>query len=192
MGKPTEKEELFLSQAYEAFFDIAADIKSETFELETPYYRLNKFRDALMIYSEILEYEPIGFFIEHLKTARPPMEAELSKEFLLFLRNMLIHFPFFKSWNEFQVSQKLINWTKPGKSIDKFLNKYCGHAEIKYRIWIPEKKEMEYITIQFPQTYTDETIIFLKDVIAEKEGVHFAMGLMTKVLMSQIESMKNI
>lgn len=190
--KPTSQEIAFLNRAYNFFLDVHDEIKNKSFWRSDPYYRLSRIRDTLLVYSEILEYEPIGWFLTALKKLRPPMEAELSKEYLLFIRNVLVHFPFFRSWDEIRFTKRMINWSKPGKSIDKFLSRFVGHEEVKYRMWDPQDKTMTYLSINFPKTYTNESEINLKDFMPEKEGIRFVMSLMNRVLMSQVESIKNV
>jgi WD40 repeat protein len=187
---PTELE--FLNESYNAFLDIYDEIKSDSFWNKDAYYRLSKTRDTILIYSEILEYEPMGWFLEALKKMRPPMEAELSKEYLLFVRNVLVHFPFFKSWDEIKFTKAMVNWSKPGQSIDRFLSRFSGHEDVKYRIWNPKSKAMIYVSIGFPKAYVEDSEIQLKDFMPEKEGSLFIMSLMHRVLMSQVESMKEM
>ena len=188
--RPNPQEIQFLNKSYNFFLDIYDEIKNENFWNQTSYYRFAKAKDAFLVYSELLEYEPIQWFINALKDFRPPMEAELSKEFCLFIRNILIHFPFFNSWDEVAFSKHLINWSKPGRTIDKFLTKYSGRKEIKYRVWNSNHKSMTYISIKFPLVYDEKTEILLKDIISEKEGLIFTFSLMHRVLLSQIESYK--
>lgn len=189
--KPTPEEVEFLKRAYNHFFDIFDEIFDDPFWVKDPYYRFSKIRDAFLIYSELLEYEPIGWIIDVVKKVRPQMEGELSKEFVLFIRNLLIHFPLFNQWNDVEFTKTLINWSKPGRTIDKFLTQYSGHHEIKYRTWNPKKKEMTYASINFPTAYDDNSMIRLKDVISEKEGVMFSLSLMRSILNSQIVEEKS-
>ena len=49
---------------------------------------------------------------------------------------------------------------------------------------------MTYLSISFPETYNDNSKIFLKDIISEKDGVKFSFILMKQILNTQIESMK--
>jgi len=185
--KPTDPEFYFLNSAYNFFLDILEETRTAAFWEKDPYYRFNRVKDAFLVYSEILEYEPIGWFLEALKKLRPPMEAEMSKDFLLFIRNLLIHFPLYKSWDEVKFSKSLVNWSKPGKSIDQFLSSFSGKEEFKCRIWNPEDKSMTYISIKFPKVY-DDNEISLKDIVSEADGVGFSMALMMRVLASQVDS----
>jgi hypothetical protein len=185
--RPTAEEIQFLNHAYNFFYDLYDEMKVEDFWNKDHYYRFSRVRDAFLVYSEVLEYEPVGWFLEALKKHRPPMEAELSKEFFQFVRNVLIHFPFFKSWDEVKVTKGLINWSKPGRTIDKFLTRYAGHSFVKYRIWIPKDKKFEYVTISFPAAYDEKAEIYLKDMMPEREGMIFSLTLMKTVLDSQVE-----
>lgn len=185
--RPNPQEVLFLNKSFNFFLDIYDEIKQDEFWTKEPYYRFAKTKDAFLVYSELLEYEPIQWFITALKTLRPPLESELSNEFCLFIRNILIHFPFFTSWDEVIFSKKLINWSKPGRTIDKFLTKFSGTDAIKYRVWNADNKQMTYISINFP-VYDESAEISLKDIIAERDGLIFTFSLMHRVLLSQVES----
>ena len=68
--------------------------------------------------------------------------------------------------------------------------KYEGKNEVKYRFWEPKKKEMTYLTISFPKTYNENSKIFLRDIISEREGIKFSLILMNQILKTQIESIK--
>ncbi len=189
--RPLPIELEFLTKSYNSFLDIHDEVVQTSFWDKDSYYRLSKIRDAILIYSEILDYEPIGWFLEALKKLRPPMEAELSKECLLFIRNIFVHFPFFKSWNEIVLTKEIINWSKPELSIDRFLRRFAGHKEVKYRMWGYKNKSMTYISINFPTSYDQNSEIRLSKFMPEKEGTLFVMSLMHQVLMSQVESMKD-
>ena len=137
------------------------------------------------MYSELLSYGPIQAFISQIKKHRPPAEAELSSAVLKYIRNVLVHFPFFKTWNEIYVTKKLINWSSEGKFIDKFISKYIGHEKIEYRFKYVGHKEFTYVTFSFPAEY-GENKIYLKDMVNEKDGIRFCLFLMYRVLMSQV------
>jgi hypothetical protein len=52
-----------------------------------------------------------------------------------FVRKVLAHFPIFESWDQVWISKELVNWQKEDLTIDRFLQKFSGHAEVKYRFW---------------------------------------------------------
>lgn len=103
------------------------------------------------------------------------------------MRNVLAHFPVFETWDEVWVSKELVNWQREGLTIDRFLKKYSGHAEVKYRFWEPEKKRMTYVSINFPKKY-EQNKIYIKDMVAEKDGVKFSLIMMRQILNTQVES----
>lgn len=189
---PSIKEIEFLTPAYNFIYDIFEEVESDEFWTKDPYYRFSRTRDALLIYSELLEYEPIHQIIEVIRKVRPPIEAELSREFIIFMRNLFIHFPFFKKWDDVEFRKTLVNWSEPGKSIDKFLTKHSGTQEIKYRTWNPIKKEMTYVSIRFPRSYIDDKIIRLNEIIGEKDGIKATMSLMKSILNSQIVTQEDL
>jgi hypothetical protein len=188
--RPNNKEKIFLTLAYNRFYDIFEEIEKNDFWKKDSWYKYYKIRDAFQIYSELLNYEPIQWFIKYIKKHRPPMEAEIGSELFKFIRNITSHFPFFDSWNDVYVNKNLINWYKDGQSIDKFLEKYKKHDEIKYRVWQPKKKKMIYLSIKFPQEYNKDNKIYLKNILNEKEGIIFSMALMKNIIDTQVEKIK--
>jgi len=188
--RPNSGETQFLNLAYNRFYDIFEEIMDDSFWSKTDWERFSKIKEAFAIYSELLNYEPLKWVIEKLKTARPPMEAEIGSELFKFVRNIISHFPFFKSWNDVWINKSIINWYRKGLSIDKFLIKYTGKSEVKYRFWESEKSRMTYVSINFPKQYKDENKIYLKDIISEQEGIKFSLILMRQIINTQVESIK--
>ena len=172
--RPTKAEEEFLKLAYRRFYEIEDIVFADDFLSKDSELRFNLIKDGFAIYSEILNYEPIKWELEKMKTKRPPMESEISKDLFRFVRNLIFHFPFFSNWNEVFITKQLVNWHKPGQSIDKFIEKYRGTPAVKYRLWESREQRMTYVTINFPVDYNEEKKIFLKDIINETEGVKFS------------------
>lgn len=185
--RPTKAEELFLSLACNRFYDLFDEVMKDDFWDKEPWYRFSKVSQTFAIYAELLGYEPFKHVLEAIKNKRPPMEAEIGGPLFKFVRNVLAHFPIFKSWDEVWISKELVNWQKEGLTIDRFLKKFSGHAEVKYRFWEADKKLMTYMSIRFPQVYGDNRI-YLKDIISEKDGVKFSFIMMRNVLNTQVES----
>jgi hypothetical protein len=186
--KPTLPEKELLTLAYNGFFDLYDEIMSDSFWEKEDYYRFSKIKEAFFIYAEILNYPPIKWVIEYLKKSRPPMEAELGSEFCAFIRNVLVHFPFFQKWEEIWINKTIVNWHKEGQSIDKFLTKYQGHEPIKYRFWEADKQKLTYMSVNFPRAYNSGDKVFLRDMLPEKDGVKFSLILMKKILDTQIDN----
>jgi len=186
--RPNRKELLFLNLAYNAFYDIDEEIKNDSFWAKDAGYRYLRIREGFSIYSELLDYKPIKLVIKTLKKVRPPMEAEIAGELFPVIRNISLHFPFFKTWDEVWFNKELINWSKEGLTIDKFFKRYEGHTEVKYRYWETEKKRMTYLSIGFPKYYSKGDKIFLKDILKEKEGAMFSYIMMRGIIDTQVKS----
>lgn len=184
--RPTKSEIEFLNLAFNRFYDIYNEIMNDDFWTKDEIIRFAVLKDGFAIYAELLNYEPIKWIIEKMKTERPPMESEIGGELFKFIRNIISHFPFFTKWNDIFLTKQLVNWNKPGLTIDKFIEKYKGKPSVKYRFWETEKKQMTYLEINFPSDYKDEKKIYLKNIITEMEGVKFSFILMRQIINTQI------
>jgi hypothetical protein len=184
--KPNTAELSFLNLAYNRFYDIFAEVMTDAFWQKDGWYRFSRAKDGFAIYAELLHYEPIKWDLEELKKSRPPMEAEIAGDLFRFIRNVVLHFPFFESWDQVWISKQIVNWCSEGKSIDQFLRSYAGKGPVKYRFWQSDNKRMTYLSITFPPEYSDDSRVFLKDVLTEAEGVKFAFILMRQVLDTQV------
>lgn len=185
--RPNAAEVQFLDLAYSRFYGLFAEVMDDSFWTKDAWHRYSRIHQGFSIYSELLNYEPIKWVVEHLKTARPPMESEIGSEVFRFVRNIMSHFPYFAAWDDIWFTHAIINWNRDGLSADKFLHKYKGKQPVKYRFWEPLVKRMTYLSISFPERYDDENRIYLRDMISEKEGVKFCFILMKQILASQIE-----
>ena len=188
----SEKEIEVLTLFYNRFYELYEEITSENFIEENAQIRFFKLREAFSIYKELLSYEPIKSYIDWMKHGgRPPLEGVIADGLFSFIRNLLLHFPVFKTWDEVYINKTLATWSKTGQ-IDRFLNK-CqqikidGTGTLHYRIWEVKKKKMTYFTINFPEEYGEENI-FLKDIISEDVGMKFCMTLMREVLDTQVKN----
>ena len=186
--RPNQAEIQFLTLAYNRFYDIFAEVMDDSFWDKDSWYRFFKVKDGFGVYSELMNYEPLQWVLENMKISRPPMEAEIAKELFKFIRNVIVHFPFFHSWDDVWVNQSLTNWHKDSQFIDRFIRKYEGKELVKYRFWEEQKKKMTYLSIRFPEHYEDDARIYLKDILSEREGVKFSFILMKQVLNTQVES----
>ncbi|WP_255458669.1 hypothetical protein [Aliivibrio sp. SR45-2] len=186
--KPTESEELFLKYAYNRFYDLYEEIMSDNFWIKDDWYRFSKVSATFAVYSELLSYDPLKHVLEIMKTQRPPMEAEIGGQLFKFVRNLLAHFPFFECWDEVWINKPMANWQRSGLTIDRFLTKFSNSKPVKYRFWEPSSQKMTYISISFPSSY-DETKIYLKDILTEKDGVKFSLIMMHNILNTQVESL---
>jgi len=189
---PNKKEMEALTLFYNSFYELYSEIIDDNFLNENANTRYFKLREAFSIYKELLSYEPIKEYIGWMKRGgRPYLEGIIADDLFSFIRNLLLHFPVFKTWDEVYVNKNLATWSKTGQ-IDKFLKK-CSHVKIdgkgsvNYRIWEERKKKMTYFSVNFPERYEDNNI-YLKDIISEEVGMKFCMALMKEVLDVQLEN----
>ncbi len=189
--RPNRNEILFLNLSYNRFYDLFDEIMNESFWEKSDWERFSKITQVFSIYNELLLYEPIKWSLEIIKESRPHMESEIGNKLFRFIRNVLSHFPFYSNWDEAWITKDLINWQKEGQFIHRFLNEYSGKKEIKYRFWEEKIKKMTYISISFPKGYNENSKIYLKDIISEKDGIKFSIILMKQILDIQVESIKD-
>lgn len=189
--KPNQKEREVLSLFYNRFYDLYEEVVNDDFINKDAKIRFYKLRESFSIYKELLSYEPIKEYINWMKKGgRPHFEGIISDDLFSFIRNLLLHFPIFDTWDEVYINKNLATWSKVGQ-IDKFLTKGIkakidGKSTVKYRIWEEKKKEMTYFCINFPEKYNDINI-YLKDIISEEVGIKFCMALMRAILDTQVE-----
>jgi hypothetical protein len=184
--RPNEAEQEFLNLAYNRFYDVFDEVMDDSFWHKKRSYRFAKLTTAFALYGELLNYQPIKWVIEHLKKSQPPMEAEIGSELFRFVRNILTHLPVFETWDEVYITRSLANWSRPRQSLDRFLTKYAGKDSVKYRFWEGDKKRMTYLSINFPEKYEEGLKIYLRDILAEKEGVRFSFVLMRQIIDTQV------
>src|SRR3989344_965476 len=190
--RPNQAEITFLTLAYDRFYDVFEEIFKDSFWEKDKFYRFCKIKDGFTVYSELLNYEPIKSVLSWMKKGgTPPKEGEIGDELFRFIRNVFLHFPFFESWGDVWISKEVVNWSKEKQFIDKFLEKNKQEKQIKYRFWEESKKQMTYLSINFPDNYEADSKIYLKDIISEKDGVKFSYILMQKILNTQVEEIKN-
>ncbi|WP_428737434.1 hypothetical protein [Sulfurimonas sp.] len=189
--RPNKKEKIALTLFYNRFYDLYDELSHQDFFKNEPSYRFYKIREIFSVYKELLGYEPIKYHIQLIKNTRPPLEGVIVSELFGFVRNLLLHFPVFDNWEDVYISKDLATWNKAG-TIHKFLLKSSqikidDKGTIHYRIWEKSKKLMTDISINFPEKY-DDSQIFLKDIISEKEGIKLCISFMKQILDTQVVS----
>ena len=190
-NKPNQKERIALGLFYNRFYDLYEELSHDDFFKNKSSYRFYMIREIFSVYKELLGYKPIQYHIELIKKTRPPIEGIIVNDLFSFIRNLLLHFPIFDNWDDVYISKDLATWNKAG-TIHRFLEKSSkikinDKGTIKYRIWEKSKKLMTYIFINFPEEYNDN-IIFLKDIVSEKEGIKLCISFMKEILDFQIDA----
>ena len=190
--KPSDKEKVALSLFYNKFYHLFNEIIDDSFTKNDPSTRFSKLKEAFLIYKELTSYDPIKEYLKWMKLGgRPPIEGMIADDLFAFIRNLLLHFPIFDTWDDVYVNEDLATWSKHGQ-IDRFLKrctkiKIDGMNSVKYRIWEVDKKKMTYFSVNFPDSYGRYNI-YLKNIITEEVGMKFCMQLMKNVLDIQLEN----
>ena len=190
--RPSSKEKEVLLLFYNRFYDLYDEIVDDDFISTDTEIRFYKLRESFSIYKELLSYEPIKDFLNWMKKGgRPYFEGIIADDLFSFIRNLLLHYPVFKTWDEVYINKNLATWSKTGQ-IDKFLSKGInakidGKSSVNYRIWEVKRKKMTYFSINFPEKY-DEEKIYLKDIVSEEVGMKFCMALMREIIDTQVEN----
>lgn len=185
--RPNEAEQAFLNLAYSRFYLLFDEVMDDTFWEKDDWHRFSRVANGFAIYAELLNYPPIRWAIEHLRRMRPPAEAEMASDLFRFVRNVVSHFPFFERWDDVRITKALVNWDSEGRSIDRFLTEYAGQDQVRFRIWEPNYKRMTYVNVTYPEAYNDDSEIYLRDILTEREGVKFSFVLMKQIADTQVE-----
>lgn len=178
---PTNNELKLLEMGYDRFLDLYEEIMSDHFWRKSPPYRLLKIKDMCAVYVELIKYPPIN---HALSSATRPHYKLVGKEFTAFLRNLLLHFPFFNKWSDIGFDKSFITTFESTGSIDRFLSR--NHPEhVKFRFWESSKKQMTYVHINLGTKYSDGEYVWLRNIVPEREGVKFLCVFMRDVIMTQ-------
>ena len=122
-NKPTDKELIALTLFYNRFYDLYEEIYADIFFTYNAELRFYKIREIFSIYKELLGYEPIKSYLQYIKSGRrPPLEGFIADDLFSFVRNLLLHFPVFNTWDDVYITKNLATWNTKG-TIDKFLTK---------------------------------------------------------------------
>lgn len=186
---PSNEELTFLTLSYDRFLNLFDEIMKDDFWNREASYRLMKSKDIFSVYSEILKYPPIKWVIENNNR---PNFSDMGIKLFKFLRNVLLHFPYFNEWDEVWINSSLVNlYTTKPQFIDRYLRENEGKEEMKYRFWEEAYKRMTYITIKYPKDYSQNNKVFIKDMLEEKAGIKFSAIFMKSILLTQVEQIKN-
>lgn len=190
-NKPSKKELIFLNLAYNRFFDLYKKFENYSNPLSSEE-KFSLLKNILQIYSECLKYEPIKYYLKFLAEKRPLGDTTSLKYFEV-IRHILVHFPFFNKWDDVYFTQELIIWNGNHSKINSFFLDNEGKEEFKWRVWDENEKMMKYgYVIKFPNNYSKNSKIYIKDLIDEVKGIEISLLMIKRVLESQVYSVKNI
>jgi hypothetical protein len=180
-----DNERLFLEIAFKRLKNIREEIcfKKSSFWQKDSYNRFARIKEAFVLFTEISSHKSMKLF--------PNLYDEvflfpfLTNEVFRFVRNVISHFPLFDSWDDVWISKSLINWNKAGRSIDKFLTNNVGKETLGYAYKEENEDKSVFPTLvdfNFPKLYDENSKIYLKDLISEKNGIIFSIRVMVFII----------
>ena len=163
--------------------DIVMQIRSEMQYIPDPeIYQLDNFdfksvKQVSSLISELLSNSDTKKAFEKAASASKVngKNNEIWLECFEVIRNILVHFPWFNSWDEIYINRSLLNWnnnTGRQQHIEKFFDKYANKT-LEYTIyyhngikWVPGHKSI----LKVPKLYAYKKL-YLKDIISMKDYV---------------------
>ena len=152
-------------------FDLAFSycfISSTTTSFDSVKFELVK--ELASLVSELLDRKELkNKLIELANTSQVNGEDnEIKLDTYDLIRNIIIHFPIFDSWDEIYISNELLSWNKPYHGqIKKYFDKNKG-KKFTYRIYLNENGkwvEKHKIIVNIPELKDGEKI-YLKDILS--------------------------
>ncbi|MBG6233502.1 hypothetical protein IWX76_000057 [Pedobacter sp. CAN_A7] len=168
----------FLIKAFERFLTIQEKIKDDSV---SPAIKLLCLKEIFAIFSEIEQFSDVSATFQPTNIIVPVFA------FVTFLRNVLLHFPIYNSWNDIQISADLANDLSPnhkGSSISKYLNANVGMQDLDMTL-VTEFGELP-ATLRFSAIKNPVDLIFLKDIITEDEVVNVLLGILLFVYTTKV------
>jgi len=141
-------------------------------------YKQEKFeliKQLASLVSELLDVDDIRKkLIELANTSNVNGEDnDIKLETFDLIRNIIIHFPIYESWDEIYISKELLKWnTNRNGQIINYFKKHCKKS-FTYRIFLNENGkwiERHTISITVPEL-KDEEGIYLKDILSLNDAI---------------------
>lgn len=158
---------LFIKMAYERIFFI-----EEKFDYKEtpPEIRLLYIKELFTIFEELnkIKFRRSNEGLNPIATEKLFNDLKLT---VAFIRNILSHFPLFNTWDDIYVS-KAFSLELGGKNgkIVKFLTHDETRPPLHYQLTFKDGTKRQTL-INYPQFKSDTDIVFLKDIVTEKDGV---------------------
>ncbi|WP_316849623.1 hypothetical protein [Pedobacter agri] len=180
-----EHETMFVSMAMERFHQLVAKLNAGDLSSE---YRLFYIKELYSIFAEI---DNIPFIKKYKSDPPPPKDViEIIKgldQTVKFVRNVLLHFPLFNTWDEIWISKAFAKAmiespikdrkNKPKGEIFKYLDNEFQVEGKAFKFIDPESKEEKLCLIKRPLDVDMDEKIFLKDILSEDEGAFTLLSL---------------
>lgn len=179
MANFTEEEIEYLTLTVTRLKELGRIIFNEPFLNFSPKKRLSILKDLYSVYSEIYSMK----FFKEIHGTDPLLIdfGDFQKHLVKMIRNVLMHFPYFDSWDEVHIKRSLVTLNLTPKSdgtfsgaIEKFFQKY---SDKNYAIKLTEYGGNQItLKLLIPKGYIKNDEIYLKDIIEERYVGLFSVG----------------
>ncbi|HKG08440.1 MAG TPA: hypothetical protein VKB19_18375 [Pedobacter sp.] len=152
----------FLELAFERFLYTKDRLQHE----QNKAVRLLLLKEVFSIFDEI------NAIIDVRVNFNDPQAFDSLFELVNFLRNVLLHFPLFDTWDQIFISPSIGSEMMPqrkGGQIAKYLNNNLGKADVPYTIQFSSVTFDASINLSAIKADPDFT--FLKDIVSEKDVI---------------------
>jgi len=158
----------------------------------TPELRLLYIKELYGIFSELNKIK----FIRTYPNGNPNEETLIIlqnlKSTVSFVRNVLLHFPLFKTWNDIWISKDFAKFMNDEPTHKKFTNSKNYGTIYHYLTTAQNKESLSFkldmkdksttiFTINYPNVTSDEEKIYLKDILTEEDGVIAILNVMNHI-----------
>lgn len=180
-----EHEAMFVSMAMQRFHELIE--KLNTGEM-SPEYRLFYIKELYSIFAE-LDNIP---FIKKYKADPPPTQEKIDTikgldQTVKFVRNVLLHFPLFNTWDEIWISKTFAKAliespfknrkNKPKGEIFRYLENEFQLLGNTFKFRDPQSNEEKICLIKRPINVGMDEKIYLKDILSEDQGAFTLLSL---------------
>jgi hypothetical protein len=157
----------FIEMAYARISDIEDQLDMD---LTPPEIRLYYLKDLFTIFNELLKIKEIKRLDKTDDLTRRRLTELIHT--VDFIRNILLHFPLFKTWDDIYISREFnsgMGGSKGGR-IHKFLHPETPMESLAFKLTMEKNMGEREFTIRFPDQLALEGNIYIKDILTEKEG----------------------
>lgn len=130
--------------------------------------RLNYIKNLSSLIDELLSNSEVKNRFENLIKNMDNYKAKIDTFGMI--RNVVIHFPFFESWNEIYINENLLTWNRSYSSVKQYFVNY-ENKEMEYRVYkkyYGEWKETHTVKFIVPSIEND---VFLNEIISEEDVI---------------------
>lgn len=167
----------FIEQAFERFSYLKYVLQTHKIQ---PYIRLLLLKEIFSIFSEIQAVHDIKGNFSNSEDLKGIFEL------IVFVRNVLLHFPIFNTWDEISISPEVAremmpnnNKNKNSSKIAKYLDNNFGKDDITIEAHYEGQKLLGLGSINLSAIKANSEKTFLKSIISEDNIISLLTNILT-------------